>query len=98
MKFQNPNIKFFLNGRTNAQMDKQTNKQTNGQAESNMGHTFSKGHKKNITIFHLLFVLMLNFPVNNFSVMLGQSHHFLGIISTFRGVNVFLLKDTTRWR
>ena len=31
---------------------------------------------------------MLNIPVNNFSVMLGQSHHFLGITSTFRGVNV----------
>ena len=26
----------------------------------------------------------LNVPVNNFSVMSGQSHHFLGITSTFR--------------
>ena len=28
-------------------------------------------------------VLMLNVPVNNFSVMFGQSHCFLGITSTF---------------
>ena len=27
--------------------------------------------------------LMLNVPVNNFSVMLGRSHRFLGITSTF---------------
>ena len=27
--------------------------------------------------------LMLNVPVNNFSVMLGLSHRFLGITSTF---------------
>ena len=26
---------------------------------------------------------ILNVPVNNFSVMLGQSHRFLGITSTF---------------
>ena len=31
------------------------------------------------------FGLMLNVQVNNFSVMLGQSHHFLGITSTFGG-------------
>ena len=41
---------------------------------------------------------MLNVPGNNFSVMSGLSHRFLGIISTFRGVNVSLLKDTTRRR
>ena len=29
--------------------------------------------------------LMLNVPVNNFSVMLGLSHSFLGITSTFWG-------------
>ena len=29
------------------------------------------------------FGLMLNVPVNNFSVMLGRSHRFLGITSTF---------------
>ena len=29
-----------------------------------------------------LFVLMLNVPVNNFSVILGRSHRFLGITST----------------
>ena len=32
-----------------------------------------------------LVVLILNVPVNNFSVMLGRSHHFLGITSTFGG-------------
>ena len=30
------------------------------------------------------FVLRLNVPVNNFSVMSGRSHRFLGITSTFR--------------
>ena len=45
-----------------------------------------------------LFVLMLNVPVNNFSVILGRSHRFLGITSTFQGVNVSLLKDTIRQR
>ena len=40
---------------------------------------------------------MLNIPVNNFSVMSGRSHRFLSITSTFQGVNVSLLKDTT-WR
>ena len=29
--------------------------------------------------------LKLNVPVNNFSVMLGRSHRFLGITSTFGG-------------
>ena len=32
-----------------------------------------------------LVCLMLNVPVNNFSVMLGLSHIFLGITSTFGG-------------
>ena len=32
---------------------------------------------------------MLNIPVNNFSVMSGWSHRFLGTTSTFQGVNVF---------
>ena len=31
---------------------------------------------------------MLNVPVNNFSVMSGWSNRFLGITSTFQGVNV----------
>ena len=35
-------------------------------------------------------VLMLKDPVNNFSVMLGRSHRFLGITSTFWEVNVGL--------
>ena len=47
----------------------------------------------------VLVLLRLNAPVNNFSVMSGRSHSFLGITSTFQGVNVSLLKDTTwqRW-
>ena len=35
-----------------------------------------------------LVCLMLNVPVHNFSVMLGRSHSFLGITSTFLGVNM----------
>ena len=42
-----------------------------------------------------LVCLMLNVPVNNFSVMLRLSHSILGITSTFGGKYV-LLKDTTR--
>ena len=34
------------------------------------------------------FRFLLNAPVNNFSVMSGQSHRFLGITSTFWEVNV----------
>ena len=33
----------------------------------------------------VLFGLRLYVPVNNFSVMSGRSHHFLGITSTFFG-------------
>ena len=44
------------------------------------------------------FLLMLNVPVNNFSVMSGRSHLLLGITSTFRGVNVSLFNDTIRRR
>ena len=51
-----------------------------------------------IVLFVCLFVLTLNVPVNNFSVMSRRSHRFLGIISTFGGVNVSLLKETTRRR
>ena len=40
-----------------------------------------------------MFVLMLNVPVNNFSVMLGRSHRFLVITSTFRGANVSSSED-----
>ena len=50
-----------------------------------------------------LFGLMLNVPVNNISVMLGRSHRFLGITSTFGGGGggggggkYVLLKDTTQ--
>ena len=45
-----------------------------------------------------LFVSMLCVPFNNFSVMSGRSHSFLGITSPFRRVNVSLLKDTARRR
>ena len=59
-----------------------------------------KGHQPGVyvplrALFLVLFVLMLNIPVNNFSVMSGRSHRFLGITSTFRGVNVSLLKVRT---
>ena len=43
-------------------------------------------HLHNGSMFGLVFI-RLNVPVNNFSVMLGRSHHFLGITSTFQGVN-----------
>ena len=39
-------------------------------------------------IFVCLFGLRLYVPVNNFSVMSGRSHRFLGITSTFWEVNV----------
>ena len=39
-------------------------------------------------VFFCLFGLRLYVPVNNFSVMLGRSHCFLGITSTFWEVNV----------
>ena len=50
------------------------------------------------TVFVCLFVLMLSVTVNNFSVLSGRSLRYLGITNTFRGVNVSLLKDTTRRR
>ena len=42
-----------------------------------------------------VFVLRLNVPVNNFSVMSGRSQRFLGLTSTV-GSRCALLKDTTR--
>ena len=61
---------------------------------------FASGNKCSglvgLVLFVCLFVLMPNVPVSNLSVMSGRGHHFLGIfISTFRGVNVSFLKDTT---
>ena len=47
-------------------------------------------------LFVCLFELRLYDPVNNFSVMSGRSHRFLGITSTFLGGKCILLKDTTR--
>ena len=46
-------------------------------------------------VFLFLFRLRLYVPVNNFSVMSGRSHCFLGITSTFLGGKCILLKDTT---
>ena len=46
-------------------------------------------------VFVCLFVLRLNVPVNNFSVMSGRSQRFLGLTSTV-GSRCALLKDTTR--
>ena len=40
-----------------------------------------------------LFGLRLYVPVNNFSVMSGRSHRFLGITSFFLGAKCILLKD-----
>ena len=45
-------------------------------------------------MFWFLVLLRLNVPVNNCSVMSGRGHRFLGITSTFRGINVSMLKDT----
>ena len=39
-------------------------------------------------VFVFLVCLKLNVPVNNFSVMLGRSHRFLGINSTLGGGGV----------
>ena len=57
-----------------------------------LGFTLIK-HVYNYTnayCFHLvcMFELRLYIPVNNFSVMSGRSHRFLGIASTFWEVNV----------
>ena len=41
----------------------------------------------------VLFVLRFNVPVNNFSVMSGWSHHFLGIYQYFRGVTCLAQGD-----
>ena len=41
-----------------------------------------------------LYGLRLYVPVNNFSVMSGQSHRFLGITSTFWEVNVYLAQGS----
>ena len=43
---------------------------------------------KQILFFFCLFGLRLYVPVNNFSVMSGRGHRFLGITSTFWEVNV----------
>ena len=48
--------------------------------------------------FLVLVLLRLNIAVNDFSIMSGWSHCFLGSTTTFWGVNVSLLKDTTLWR
>ena len=47
-----------------------------------------------LCLFVCLFVLRVNSPVNNFSVISGRSQHFLGLTSTL-GSQCVLLKDTT---
>ena len=44
--------------------------------------------RRELYAFVCLFGLRLYVPVNNFSVMSGRSHRFLGITSTFWEVNV----------
>ena len=51
-----------------------------------MGYVILLWHS--LSLPYNYFVLMLNVPVNNFSVMLGRSHHFLGITSTWLRVNL----------
>ena len=46
--------------------------------------------------FHGMVLLLFNVPVNNFSVMFGRSHCFLGIYQYFGELKNFLLKETTR--
>ena len=47
-------------------------------------HTMTDINPNEVQIFYYFFYLFLfNVPVNNFSVMLRQSHLFLGITSTF---------------
>ena len=64
-----------------------------------MNYVFSLSNGVDTCLYNLVLVLLsLNVPVNNFSVMSGRSHRLLGITSTFRRVNVSLLKDITRRR
>ena len=46
--------------------------------ETETGENWNYRHNTKILVD-----LILNVPVNNFSVMLGRSHQFLGITSTF---------------
>ena len=55
----------------------------------------SRTHYKSPVLFFVLFLLWFNVPVNNFSVMLRRSHLFLGITSTFWGVNVSCSRKQT---
>ena len=48
-------------------------------------HDSSKCHDRHSDKIFCLFGLRLYVPVNNFSVMSGQSHRFMGITSTFLG-------------
>ena len=50
-------------------------------------HSFTQGIQQSEDLF-CLFGLRLYVPVNNFSVMSGWSHRFLGITSTFWDVNI----------
>ena len=46
-------------------------------------------------VVFLFFLVLFNFPVNNFSVILGRSHHFLGINQYFGNLKVSCSNDTT---
>ena len=56
--------------------------------------------QNSLRLFVCLFGLRLYVPVNNFSVMSGRSHRFLGITSTFWGgeVNVSCSRNSLRER
>ena len=63
----------------------------NSNALANTYHEDGLENAKILPQYNLLiglFVLRLYIPVNNFSVMSGWSHRFLGITSTFWEVNV----------
>ena len=58
---------------------------------------YGECYKKNFKIQKFcLFGLSLYAPVNNFSVMSGRSHRFLGITITFLGGKCILLKEAIR--
>ena len=65
-----------------------------------------KGHQPGVyvplralfLVFYFFLGLMLNVPVNNYSVMLGWNHRFLGITSTFGGKICFAQGHNTATR
>ena len=52
-------------------------------------HTYpSNLHVLNDDLEKIFIAFLLKVPVNNYSVMSGRSHRFLGITSTFSEVNI----------